>query len=309
MPGLVNAYSHAALEEGATELTREITPTYRTLDTIDWRARALREAYAEGATCLTLAPGTDNVFSGLACTVKTAGGKQVVNRETGLFLTMASDPANGNNSRQRPDSIYIRQPTNRMGVVWLLRATLDKARRQKTPELAIVREALNGKRRIFAYSRTESDLLALLRIAKEFHFTPTVVGGHEAYKITDELAAAKIPVILAPLTTSPLETGAEESKVIWNQPALLFKSGIPFALSGDHLLEQARFATRYGLPAEAALHAITRTPARLLGLESRVGVLEAGRDADLIALDGDPLELATSIRWVFVNGKPGANDN
>src|SRR5262249_62005634 len=115
---------------------------------------------------------TDNVFSGLSCAVKTAGERRTVEPELGVVITMASDPANGNNSRQRPDSIYNRQPTNRMGVVWMLRSTFDKAARQQTPELASVREGLEGKRRIFAVSRTDHDLLSLLRLAHEFKFTP-----------------------------------------------------------------------------------------------------------------------------------------
>jgi imidazolonepropionase-like amidohydrolase len=303
MPGLVDAYSSAGIAGNPTEMTREITPDYRVLTAVDWRARAFREALAEGTTCLGLAPGTDGVFAGLSCAVKTAGTQRIVQRETALLITMASDPANGNSSRQRPDSIYVRQPTNRMGVVWLLRSTFDKAAREKSPELAVVRESLAGQRRIYAVSRTDNDLLSLLRIAKEFKFTPTVIGGHEAYKVREELAAAKVPVILGPLTTNFSAAGPEGSEVVWNQPALLHKAGVPFALSGSHLLDQARFAVRYGLPAESALEAITRTPARLLGLDDRIGTLEAGHDADLIALDGDPLELTTSIQWVLVDGK------
>jgi imidazolonepropionase-like amidohydrolase len=279
------------------------------LPAVDWRARAFREALSEGTTTLGLAPGTDGVIAGLACAVKTAGARKALAEETGLVITMASDPATGNTSRSRPDSIYVRQPTNRMGVVWLLRSTLDKAGRQKTPELAVVREALAGRRRTFAVSRTDNDLLSLLRLAKEFKFTPTVIGGHEAYKLREELAAAKVPVILGPLTTSPSLTGPESTDAIWNQPALLHKAGITFALSGGQLLEQARFAVRHGLPPEAALAAITSTPARLLGLEERVGTLEAGRDADLVALDGDPLELTTSVQWVLVDGKTYAKGN
>lgn len=302
MPGLVDAYSQAGIAGNAAEVTREITPDYRVLTAVDWRARALREALAEGTTCLGLAPGTDGVFAGLSCTVKPAGARRAVQSETGLVITMASDPASGNAARQRPDSIYVRQPTNRMGVVWMLRSTFDRAARQKSPELAVVREALAGRRRVYAVSRTENDLVSLLRVAKEFKFTPTVIGGHEAYKLREELAAAKVPVILGPLTTSASGLGPESSEVLWNQPGLLREAGIPFALSGGQLLEQARFATRFGLPPDAALEAITRTPAQLLGLDGRLGTLEPGRDADLLALDGEPLELSSSIQWAVVDG-------
>jgi imidazolonepropionase-like amidohydrolase len=127
--------------------------------------------------------------------------------------------------------------------------------------------------------------------------------------VRDELAAAKVPVILGPLTSSATRSGPENTEQIWNQPGLLHKAGVPFALSGGALLDQARFAVRYGLPADVALEAITRTPARLLGIENRVGTVEAGRDADLVALSGDPLELITSIRWVLVDGKIYEKDN
>jgi imidazolonepropionase-like amidohydrolase len=318
VPGLVDAYSHAAIAVSPSEITREVTPAYRVLTAVDWRSRSFREAVAEGTTCLGIAPGTDGVFAGLSCAVKSAGeaaARRVIQRETGLVITMASDPGNGNSARNRPDSIYTRQPTNRMGVVWILRATFDKAGRERVPEtalekakldtasnLAVVREALAGQRRVYAVSRTEHDMLALLRVAKEFKFTPTVIGGHEAYKIRAELASAKVPVILAPLTTNPSVVGPESSEVIWNQPGLLHKAGVTFALSGGNLLEQARFAVRNGLAPDVALQAITTTPARLLGLEDRVGTLAVGRDADVVALDGDPLELTTSIQWVLVDG-------
>jgi imidazolonepropionase-like amidohydrolase len=303
MPGLIDAYSHAGIMGNAEEMTREITPDYRILSAVDWRSRAFREALADGVTCVALEPGSDGVFAGLACAVKTAGSRRVLREDTGLVLTMASDAASGNSSRNRPDSIYVRQPTNRMGVVWMLRSTFDKASREKSPELAVVREALAGKRPVFAVSRTSHDLLSLLRLAREFKISPTVIGGQEAYKVRDDLAAAKVPAILGPIATTSDGAGPEATEVVWNQPSLLHKAGVSFALSGGRLLEQARFAVRHGLPPEAALEAITSTPARLLGVERRVGTVAEGRDADLVALDGDPMELTTSIAWVLVDGK------
>lgn len=303
LPGLVDAYGSSAIAGNPEEMTREITPSYRVLAAVDWQSRALREALSEGTTTLGLSPGTDGVIAGLACAVKTDGNRRVVKEDTALFITMASDPASGNSSRQRPDSIYARQPTNRMGVVWMLRSTFDQASKQKTPDLAVIREALAGQRRMFSVSRTDFDILSLLRLAKEFHFTPTIVGGHEAYKVKEELLAAKVPVILGTITSSSSVVGPEQGEAIWNQPALLHKAGISFALSGGRLLEQARFAIRFGLAEDSALEAITRTPARLLGIEQRVGSLEVGKDADLLALNGDPFELTTSILWTMVDGK------
>src|SRR5713101_6587548 len=105
MPGLIDAYSHAGIAGSAEEMTREITPEYRVLNAVDWRSRAFREALADGVTTLGLAPGTDGVFAGLSCAVKTAGDRRVLEKETGMVITMASDPIGGNQARQRPDSI------------------------------------------------------------------------------------------------------------------------------------------------------------------------------------------------------------
>src|SRR5438128_7225004 len=104
MPGLVDAYSIAGIAHSQAEMTKEVTPDYRVLTAVDWRARAFREALAEGTTCLGLSPGTDAVFAGLSCAVKAAGTQRVLQKETGLVITVASDPATGNSARQRPDS-------------------------------------------------------------------------------------------------------------------------------------------------------------------------------------------------------------
>ena len=75
-------------------------------------------------------------------------------------------------------------------------------------------------------------------------------------------------------------------------------------MSGPNLLEQARFAVRFGLPVDDALRAITIEPARILGIEDRVGSLAVGRDADLVVLDGDPFEFTTNVQAVIVDGIP-----
>ncbi len=304
MPGLVDAYSQEGVAGGPSELTREVSPEYRVLAAVDWKARAFREALDGGTTTLGLAPGTDGVFAGLSCVVKTAGEKdgRVVVRDGALVITAASDPRDRNRARSRPDSIYVRQPTNRMGVIWILRSTFNRAREKDRPEFAAVRQALAGERRVLAVSRTEQDLVGLLRVAREFSFAPTVVGGEEAYKIADELARAKVPVILGPLQTEGVR-GPESTEIIRNQAGALHRAGVTLALSGGNLLEQARFAARFGLPREKALEAVTVTPAKLLGIDKRVGTLAPGLDADLLALDGDPFEFTTRVAWVMADGR------
>src|SRR5262245_4627835 len=170
IPGLIDAYSTIGVEGGASESTLEVTPTFRVLDAVDWSARAFRHARSEGTTAVALVPGTDNVVAGLSGVVKTAGdpAKRLVKADHSLVVTLATDPASGNSARSRPDSIYTRQPTNRMGVVWMLRSEFQKAKGSPDKANAVLREAVEGKRPVVCVSRSDSDIVALLRLKQEF---------------------------------------------------------------------------------------------------------------------------------------------
>lgn len=303
IPGLVDAAARTGVDQLDRERTREITPELSTAAIIDWTDREFTEHLSSGTTTLHLTPGTDNVIAGLASVAKTAGSmkKRMVADRTGLTISMCSDPASGNRSRSRPDSIYIRQPTNRMGVVWMLRATFHASQTGKN-ESAVLKAALSGDLPVFAVSRTQYDIQSLFTLADEFSFLPIVIGGQESWQLTDELAERKIPVVLQP-TTPGSSRGTERTRVSVDMATKLNSAGVPFCLSGGDLLNQARFAVRYGLPANAALEAITSSPANILKINDQVGSIEVGKDADFVALNGDPLEFTTAIHWVMVNGE------
>ncbi len=303
VPGFVNAYSQLGITGGSSEFTREITPNFDVQTAIDWESRGFREALDAGVTTVGISPGTENVIAGISLAAKTTGSnfaQRIVKQDTGLVITLASDPRNRNRARSRPDSIYLRQPTNRMGVVWMLRSTMQDSA-TKAGSADVVAEALSGNRRIFCVSRTHFDIETVLRVAEEFDFSPVIVGGEESYQLAAVLAEKKLAVILGPLRTT-LSSGAEGTDPAWNRAGVLHKAGVVIAMSGDDLLEQARFAVRFGLPEETALRAITIEPAKLLGIEQRVGSLAVGRDADLVVLNGDPFEFTTNVQAVIVDG-------
>src|SRR5437764_1099907 len=102
-------------------------------------------------------------------------------------------PGNGNNSRNRPDSIYNRQPTNRMGVVWILRQEFGRAKLLGTRDGDVLGDVLARKRPVVCVSRADVDISAALRLRQEYPMAMTIAGGHEAYKLRAELAAAKVP--------------------------------------------------------------------------------------------------------------------
>lgn len=304
MPGLINAYSQLGLgNDGSDEVTREVSVDFRAVESIDWQAAGMKRLRATGTTTVAMSPGRENVFSGSTAIVKSAPGPEAVLVEDGaLVINLCNDPTAGNRSRTRPDSIYIRQPTNRMGVVWIMRNTFDKAKREKPSELQPVIEVLEGKKPLMVFSRLTHDLRTVATLQDEFGFKPILVGGEEAYKEKDLLIERKYPIILEATATGAVN-GEERSELCWNNAGILHDAGLTIAFSGADLLEQARFAVRHGLAEEVALAAITTTPAKILGIEERVGKIAVGYDADLVALSGAPLELTTSVRWVMVDGQ------
>lgn len=308
MPGLIDAYSQTGLAtSGQNEVSDEVTPNFKAAHAVDWNSSALRRQRDAGTTTMCVCPGTQNVLSGIAALIKTGeSGANIINEDGPLLASMCSDPARGNRARSRPDSIFVRQPTNRMGVVWIMRSTFDKANRSSESDhpLAIVKNSLAGKRPMMFVCRISHDLTSVASLADEFGFDPILVGGQEAYKVKEMLVERDYPVILQRQRYDTVR-GAEGAELLWNQPGVLAAAGITFALSGDDLLEQARFAHRNGLDQDMALAAVTTTPAKLLGIDGQVGAIKVGYDADLVALDGEPLEMTTSIRQVIVDGDSG----
>jgi len=317
MPGIVDAYSSLGLSGGTSEVSREVTPEFDTYSAIDWSSRDFAEAVDEGVTTAQVVPATESVFSGLACIVKTAGnsGERTVAASGNAVLAVCSDPTSRNRARSRPEGIYMRQPTNRMGVVWIIRSSLSRVRSGGTVDGAdpmsteLLKEILNGKRQSLAISRTDFDIRSALDLGDEFGFKPIIYGGDEVYRIIEEFKKRDGKVVYTALARSAASNrGSEGTALRWNVPGKLIEAKVPFCLAGESLLDQARFAHRFGLTHEQALAAITSRPADILGLSNRVGSIEAEKDADLVALSGDPMQPTSNIHWTMISGKIYGND-
>lgn len=317
MPGIVDAYSSIGLSGGSSEVSREITPEFDTYSAIDWSSRDFVEAVGEGITTVQVIPATESVFSGLACIVKSAGElkQRSITNSGNAVLAVCSDPTSRNRARSRPDGVYVRQPTNRMGVVWIIRSSFNRIRSGGKVEGAdptassIMKEILDGKRKSLAVSRTDYDIRSALDLGDEFGFQPTIYGGDEVYRIIDEFKKRKGKVVYTALARSAsTNRGNEGTALRWNVPGKLLEADVPFCLAGDALLDQARFAVRFGLTPEQSLAAITLRPAEMLGLSDRIGSIAAEKDADLVAFNGDPLQPTSGISWTMVDGKIYGND-
>jgi imidazolonepropionase-like amidohydrolase len=141
-----------------------------------------------------------------------------------------------------------------------------------------------------------------------------LAGGAEAYKVKDLLRSKSIPVILGPTLTLPHEEDDPYDRLL-TQPAELAAAGVKFAFGSfdnsfsRRLGQQAANAVAYGLPYDDALKAVTLYPAQIFGLADQVGTLESGKIANIMVTNGDPLELTTEVRYLFIKGQLTSLDN
>lgn len=318
IPGLVNAASTYGVSGGTSEMSLEVAADFKTALSIDPTSRDFMEALEQGITTAHVMPGTECVIGGCSCILKTTGGgiagesPVILVEQHGLGIALNSDPTSRNQARGRPDTVFMRQPTNRMGVVWILRSTLHEAKiKGESPYLSeenrtTVLAAIEGKMPIYCTSRKDVDIRTLFTLEDEFGIRPIVVGGAETYRIIDTIRERKPTVIFTDMTIGARASslrGEEGTAKRWNVAGQLAQEGIEFCLAGNNLMDQARFATRFGLSREQAIAAVTVQPSKILKIDHHVGSIVVNKDADLIAFKGDPMEFTSAIEWVMVNGK------
>ncbi|MFN3191214.1 MAG: amidohydrolase family protein [Aureliella sp.] len=311
-PGFIDAASSAGLANSGAEVSREITPNFETHKAIDPSAREFKELLDSGVTTAHVLPSTESVFCGHSCIVKTAGADRFASESQSMVIAICSDPTSRNRSRSRPDSIYVRQPTNRMGVVWITRNTLHAVANGKELQSVdqdaakVIGQALDGTLPVYSVSRTDFDIRSAMELGETYGFKPVIFGGDEIYRMTEEFKAYDSPLVFTGMTfgasLSALR-GREGTDLRWNVPGQLADQEIDFCIAGDELLEKARFSIRFGLEKEKALKAITIWPAEILGISKDVGSIAVGKQADLVALTDDPMKPTSRVQWTMIAGK------
>jgi imidazolonepropionase-like amidohydrolase len=174
-------------------------------------------------------------------------------------------------------------------------------------DLEALRPVFEGRLPVLIGADGASDLEALARLKTELGLQLVVVGAAEGWLVADTLAKAEIPVIVSPLVYGPGSFDQIHARP--DNAARLAAAGVPLILTMEGfdahnvrtLRQGAGNAVREGLPHDAALRAITETPARVFGQPDR-GRIAVGAIADLVLWTGDPLELSTSARRVWIDG-------
>jgi imidazolonepropionase-like amidohydrolase len=169
-------------------------------------------------------------------------------------------------------------------------------------------EVLEGKRTVHFHTHRHDDIVTVLRLAREFGFTPVLQHVSEGWKVADEIARAGAPcsIIMIDSPGGKLET----VDLSYTNGAVLEKAGVLTAFHTDDyitdsrlLLRSAGLGVRAGMSREKALSAVTLAGARMLQLDTRIGSLERGKDADFVILSGDPLSVYTRVEQTWVEGR------
>jgi hypothetical protein len=291
-------------------------------NTLDVFSKSWERHLYSGVTTVMVHPYDNNCIGGLSVVLKTGGAENIAARtikaDAALRGALGDQPSQRNHPAfGRPTDFYSRRPTTRMGVEWEWRKAMYDAlyaEGQIDSDTAILRRALSGELTIFAQAWATQDIRTICylkeEMAREGHPNMRIIvdAAAEAWREPGLLVRTKTGVILPPYE----HEGRTEDNAFFalSSAKQLVDLGVAVALSshtaagpGATLGSQAGFAQRGGLSFAEALAAVTTTPARMAGVENRVGTIEAGKDADLALWNGTPFELTSRVVGVVLDGK------
>jgi len=320
MPGLIDTHSHVGGGWGG-DSSAPIQPDVRVLDSINVRDSGFQKAQAGGLTTMNIMPGSGHLLSGQTIYVKDKDGHTIEDlaiRDAQGQILGGMKMANGTNSQKGPPF-----PGTRSKSAALVRQKYVKAQAyrqkiadakddpEKMPERDLEMEAmvevLERRRVVHHHTHRNDDIMTVLRLQKEFGFKVVLHHVSEAWKVADEIAAAKAPCSVI-LVDSP-GGKIEAANLVMTTAAILEKAGVLVAFHTDDpitdsrlFLRMAALGVRAGMSREKALEALTIAGARMLELDHRIGSLEPGKDADFIVLSGDPLSVYTHVLETYVEG-------
>ncbi|MGI9093904.1 MAG: amidohydrolase [Mycobacteriales bacterium] len=327
LPGFIDAHTHLGVHEEAegwagqdtNETTDPAAAHVRAIDAINPADLGFRDAVSGGVLTVNVNPGSGNPIGGQTVALKTWGrivDEMVLKAPSGVKSALGENPKRVYGDRKQT-------PSTRLGTAAVLRESFTKARNyiskwdhreegKPDPDVDLKMESLAAvlRREIpwRQHCHRADDIATAIRIAEEFGYRLVIDHGTEAHLIADLLAAREIPVIIGPLFTSRSKVELRNRSLA--NPGRLAAAGVTIAITTDHpvvpihfLIHQATLAVKEGLDPRVALAAVTINPARIVGIDDRVGSLRAGKDADIVLWSGDPLDVGSRVVRAFIRGR------
>ena len=322
MPGIVDAHSHVGLfgdgsGQDANEMTANATPEVESYYGIDIGDKAFQRVCRAGITVSAIPPGSGNVIGGMVCAVKSYGDsleKMCIKNPVALKMALGGNPKGVYDKRNQ-------MPMTRMGVAEIIRENLIRAKeylaKQQRGEAVEYHQGMENlckvlRREIPMKVHCEQfDMLTILRIAEEFDVELTIEHAWGASDFYDDIAASKNlrGIIFGPIGV--YLTPGECGKVDIDSLIELDRRGVCCSImtdgpvmNPDLIVCQAGELVRFGMDQQKALQMLTINPAKILGLEDRIGSLEKGKDADVVLFRGEPaIDTAARVVCTIVNGE------
>ncbi|WP_288525840.1 amidohydrolase [uncultured Holdemanella sp.] len=323
-PGLVESHCHLGMEETAirfegddvNEITDPITPNMRGIDGCNPMDETIESALKGGVTTVAAGPGSANVIGGTFFAYKTVGN---CIDEMSIQNPLAMKAAFGENPKRCYQGKKI---DTRMQISALLRETLAKTKEYMEKKEAGKDVAYDQKLEAMipvvkreiplkCHCHRADDILTAIRIANEENIKITLDHVTDARCIIPQIKESGFSCICGPALTH--KSKLELANMSFETPNELYKAGILFSIITDspvvpqqYLSLSAALAAKAGLPEYEAIKAITINPAKILGLDNRVGSIKEGKDADFVICTKNILDTTNEIKAVYVDGKKAA---
>lgn len=325
-PGLVDAHTVVGLagamnvdaDQDQLDRTAPLLPDLRAYDAYNPRETLVEYVRSMGVTTMHTGHGPGALVSGQTMVVKTWGDAltpaNLLDSTAMLAMTLGPEvaqvyAARGPGTRSRGVAMLREQLVKAQAYARSSRAADTTKRPARDLALETLARVLAGEVPAMITAQRATEILAAIRLQREFGFRLVLDGAADAPLVLDEIKRAGAPVILHPTMTRP--SGATANATL-ETAAALRRAAIPFAFQSGFegyvpktrvLLWEAAIAAANGLTAEQALAAITIDAARLIGVDRRVGSLERGKDGDAVLFDGDPFEFRSHVCAVVIEGR------
>jgi len=332
MPGIIDCHSHIAIDGGVNEGSVSVSSMANIAEVLDSDDIDIYRDLAGGVTAANILHGSANAIGGQTVVIKLRWGQPAARLPfegalPGIKFALGENPKRSNFSMPGQPKRY---PATRMGVEETIRGAFTEARDYKKvwdehnkrvsageknliPPRRDLRldplvEVLEGKRYVHSHCYREDEILMLLRVANEFGFkVRTFQHVLEGYKVADELAAAGVG---ASTFSDWWAYKVEAYDAIPYNAALMTRRGVNVSINSDdaeeatHLNQEAAKSMKFGgLSHDEALKLVTLNPAIQLGIDKRVGSIDAGKDADLVIYNRDPLSAYAVVEKTLIDGR------
>lgn len=323
-PGLFPAYTNLGIVEielvaetaEMATVDRHFGASFRIAPALNPRSTLVPQNRVNGITHAIVAPEPGHqVLAGQGAAVRlTRAAGFTLNDSVAVFAAIGAPVESLDGGSRAAGFAHLRQGLLEAREFSRNRAAFLRGETHRTllpvHDLEALVPVIEGKKPLVVSAHRASDIESLLALSRELSFRLVVAGASEAWIVAEQLAAAKVPVIIDPLSNLPSSFDRLGARL--DNAALLHRAGVTILFSppgylGTHgawLVRQgAGNAAAWGLPPEEALKAMTLNPARVFGLADRFGSIAPGKEADLVIWNGDPLELVTRAEAVLIAGE------